>query len=111
MKNRLSLGARTGPAQVRDCGCNVLPWEVCRHSPGIDREPVQATLLSAAPDSPALAVAKAFHEAYERLAPLNGYETRKETRRFDPGTANGKTMLAVCTELLSEGIIDVGAAL
>lgn len=42
-------------------------------------------------------VAKAFHEAYEQLAPSFGYETRKETRAFDPESANGRLMIAVCT--------------
>jgi hypothetical protein len=48
-----------------------------------------------------LALAERFHEAYERLAPLNGYRTREETRRFDPNTPNGRTMMAVCAELMT----------
>jgi hypothetical protein len=91
---------RTGPVVVRSCGCDVLPWEPCQHA----REPVHAPSVN-------LRVALAFHEAYERLAPLNGYETRKETRHFDPRTANGKTMLAVCMELLQTGIIEPGPSL
>ena len=41
-----------------------------------------------------------FHHTYERLAPSVGYDTRKETRIFDPESANGKLMIAVCAELL-----------
>lgn len=41
-----------------------------------------------------------FHEAYERMAPSFGYETRTETRAFDPESANGRLMIAVCSELL-----------
>ena len=41
-----------------------------------------------------------FHETYERLAPSFGYETRKETRAFDPTTPNGRLMIAVCAELI-----------
>ena len=41
-----------------------------------------------------------FHEAYERLAPSFGYETRPETCTFDPDSSNGCLMLAVCRELL-----------
>ena len=26
-------GVRTGPAHVPHCGCDVLPWEPCVHSP------------------------------------------------------------------------------
>lgn len=37
-----------------------------------------------------------FHDTYERLAPQFGYETRKETRAFDPTSPNGKLMIAVC---------------
>lgn len=44
-------------------------------------------------------LARKFHEIYERLAPQFGYETRKETRQFDPTTPNGKLMIAVCAEL------------
>ncbi len=41
-----------------------------------------------------------FHNIYERLAPDFGYETRKETRDFDPTTPNGRLMIAVCREIL-----------
>ena len=46
-------------------------------------------------------LARKFHDTYERLAPLYGYETRKETREFDPKTANGKLMIAVCGEVVA----------
>lgn len=44
-------------------------------------------------------LARQFHEAYERLAPQFGYETRAETRQFDPTSPNGKLMIAVCSAL------------
>lgn len=47
------------------------------------------------------ALARMFHEAYERLAPDFGYVTRKESRTFDPTTLNGRLMIAVCNELAS----------
>ena len=37
-----------------------------------------------------------FHDTYERLAPIFGYETREETKEFDPESANGQLMIAVC---------------
>ncbi len=43
--------------------------------------------------------ARQFHEAYERLAPLFGYETRPETKQFDPTSKNGRLMIAVMEEL------------
>lgn len=46
------------------------------------------------------ALARRFHEAYERLAPSFGYETRKETREFDRTTPNGQLMIAVCAAIM-----------
>lgn len=45
-------------------------------------------------------VARKFHDTYERLAPNFGYETRADTKAFDPDTPNGKLMIAVCGELV-----------
>jgi hypothetical protein len=45
-------------------------------------------------------LARRFHAVYERLAPAFGYETRTETRTFDPDTPNGRLMIEVCSELL-----------
>lgn len=47
-------------------------------------------------------LARRFHEVYERLAPSFGYTTRPETREFDPESANGRLMIAVCEELLRD---------
>jgi len=49
-------------------------------------------------------LAERFHEVYERLAPSFGYETRTETRRFDPDSKNGRLMIATCTELLQDAL-------
>ena len=50
----------------------------------------------------AAALASAFHEAYERLAPSFGYQTREETktpwRSLPP--ANKKLMIAVAQEII-----------
>lgn len=51
------------------------------------------------PPSDALALAIRFHETYERLAPSFGYETRPDTRAFDPESKNGRLMVAVCAEI------------
>jgi len=51
------------------------------------------------PDARARTLAERFHEAYERLAPSYGYETRPDTKAFDPFSANGRLMIAVCGEL------------
>jgi len=45
------------------------------------------------------ALALRFHETYERLAPSFGYETRPDTKAFDPDSPNGRLMIAVCSEL------------
>lgn len=43
--------------------------------------------------------ARRFHEIYERLAPQFGYETRPDTKEFDPASPNGKLMVAVMKEI------------
>ena len=50
----------------------------------------------------ALALAKQFHDIYERLAPQHGYVTRTETRQFDPDSPNGRLMIAVCKTILEQ---------
>lgn len=45
-------------------------------------------------------LARRFHETYERLAPQFGYETRAETKQFDPTSANGRLMIAVAADLI-----------
>jgi len=51
-----------------------------------------------------LELAKQFHDAYERLAPQFGYETREDTKEFDPDSPNGKLMAAVCKEVVGNRI-------
>jgi hypothetical protein len=41
-----------------------------------------------------------FHNTYEKLAPIFGYETRQDTKEFDFKSNNGKLMIAVCNEIL-----------
>jgi SAM-dependent methyltransferase len=53
-------------------------------------------------------LARRFHEAYERLAPSFGYETRPETRAFDPTSKNGRLMIAVCAEIATPGATVTG---
>ena len=50
-------------------------------------------------------LAREFHEKYEKLAPEFGYETREETREFDPESKNGRLMIAVCGTLLDIGVV------
>lgn len=47
-------------------------------------------------------LAKKFHDAYERLAPKFKYETRQETKVFNPRSSNGRLMIAVCEEIFGE---------
>ena len=46
-----------------------------------------------------LALAVLFHVTYERLSAEFNYQTRTETRIFDPESANGKLMIATCAEI------------
>lgn len=50
------------------------------------------------------ALARIFHDNYESLAPEFGYETREETRQFDPESKNGKLMIAVAGKIRSQVI-------
>lgn len=47
-------------------------------------------------------LARLFHKTYERLASSFGYETRPDTKEFDPKSPNGKLMIAVCREVISQ---------
>ena len=46
--------------------------------------------------------ARRFHERYEELAPGFGYETRADTKEFDPLSRNGQLMQAVCADIIAE---------
>lgn len=52
-------------------------------------------------------IAQRFHETYEKLAPLYGYTTRKESAVAweDVPEPNRSLMVAVVQALLDEGII------
>lgn len=45
-----------------------------------------------------------FHAVYEQLAPQFGYETRPDTKEFDPESPNGKLMVAVVCEVVEPDI-------
>lgn len=47
-------------------------------------------------------LARKFHDTYERLAPDYGYETRDDTKEFDPTSPNGQLMIAVCGEVAGQ---------
>jgi hypothetical protein len=73
-----------------------------------DEHPFEARILYTAPptdDRPTWDpeyCARIFHSEYERLAPKFGYDTRPETKLFDPDSPNGKLMTAVCDSVLAE---------
>jgi len=92
---------RVGPHNDQRVCC----WEISDIGLQLAREVAaeltasQSSPQAALPAESALQLAIRFHETYERLAPSFGYETRKETRAFDPTTPNGRLMVAVCAEL------------
>ncbi len=47
-------------------------------------------------------LAEKFHNLYEKYAPEFGYETREDTKLFDPKSKNGQLMTKVCNEILKE---------
>jgi uncharacterized protein YukE len=58
----------------------------------------------------ALSLARMFHDLYEQLAPEYGYETREETRVFNPFTKNGALTVRVCSEILAKTDLIPGPA-
>lgn len=52
-------------------------------------------------------IARAFHEAYERLAPAHGYETREASAKpwKDVPAGNKALMIATVGALLDSGVI------
>jgi len=63
-------------------------------------EPEQQPAGQGSSEDQATQLARVFHNIYEALAPDFGYETRKETRDFEPTTPNGRLMVAVCKEII-----------
>lgn len=47
-------------------------------------------------------IAEEGHRIYERLAPKYGYETRPDTKEFNPDSPNGKLMIAVYGEIINK---------
>jgi hypothetical protein len=56
------------------------------------------------------ATARAFHECYERRAPVHGWETQERSRKAwdDVPEENRSLMIAVAQELLDDGVIRCG---
>ena len=61
-------------------------------------------------DGHAEAIARGFHERYERLAPEHGYATREASAKpwEDVPEQNKGLMVAVVRALLADGVIAVG---
>lgn len=53
------------------------------------------------PPSPPEALARLFHETYERLAPVYGYKRTGARPWDDLPPANRELMVAVCAEVLN----------
>ncbi len=63
------------------------------------------------PQYASLRAAILFHDTYEKLAPEYGYETRPDTKQFDPRTPNGRLMIAVCETVLAAQVAPYKTAL
>ncbi len=57
-------------------------------------------LIEACGDKFPKVIAELFHNTYEKFAPAFGYETREDTKKFDPENPNGKLMIKTVTEIL-----------
>lgn len=51
------------------------------------------------PQIKTIELSRLFHETYERLAPTEGYETRPDTKEFDPQSRNGRLMISTVAEI------------
>jgi len=82
-----------------DCACD---HQMALRKERIEEEAIMSTdkIRKLAEDMDAEKLARQFHRTYERLAPEYGYETRLDTRDFDPETDNGRLMIAVCEAIL-----------
>lgn len=56
-------------------------------------------------------IAEAFHNAYERLAPAHGYQTREASAKpwREVPESNRKLMVATVQQLLDQKVIQPGA--
>lgn len=78
-------------------------WEVATKE---ERRKLNLEIAAAHPARAPISLARAerfarrMHETYERLAPQFHYETRPETREFNPDSVNGRLMIAVANEML-----------
>lgn len=70
--------------------------QMCERCDSLDKELAKYTEADGQAQQDATAMARRFHDEYERLAPSFGYETRSDTRTFDPESPNGRLMIAVC---------------
>ena len=73
-----------------------------QNSPSLVFDLQEASRLTDMSDGSAERLAERFNETYELLAPDFGYETRQDTKTFDPESANGKLMIAVCTQMIAD---------
>ena len=53
----------------------------------------------------AVELARKFHNYYESLAPSFGYETREDTKEFNPKSNNGKLMVEVCELIIKDLVL------
>ena len=100
----------TGEPDLVNCPeCRIRLCEGCGQGPIAGLSPDEIKLCQACLDlledegrEQAEKLAQFFHEAYERLAPQHGYETREASRKpwKDVPEQNRELMIAVCGEVL-----------
>lgn len=70
---------------------------------------MRTTIVDNGPGSPD-AIARAFHESYERQAPDHGYRTREASAKpwSEVPMANKALMISVVRDLIERGVIAPG---
>ena len=79
--------------QLKSC------WKIIATSPNLSLDNIPHIDLPKRVEEDVEKLAILFHDTYERLAPAFGYETRNDTKIFNPNSPNGKLMIAVCKEI------------
>ena len=86
--------------------CKAGPVEECGLYKPLTEKPDTGAKLACSDGLEAAALAKRFHETYEKLAPHYNYETRKKSAvPWDEVPENNKAlMIATCASLLKQGL-------
>ena len=94
-----ALDGETGEITTFCSSCGAGTRKIIATSPNLSLDDIPHIDLPKRVEEDVEKLAILFHDTYERLAPAFGYETRNDTKIFNPNSPNGKLMIAVCKEI------------